>query len=222
MKNELQIFTNEVFGKVRTVKVEDKIYFVGKDVAEALGYKSPKNAISRHCKGGIEMSLPSNGGQQAMKVIPEGDMYRLIFKSNLPNAQKFEEWVMDYVLPKLRQEGKFELQVNPPTELEEIATNTLLQIAYESNKLVGNIDKLDNYYIPKHKTKLAYNKIIKQCLAYNDSKENCKLAKEILLLRLGNYSIYEEVPVDVLNSTQTIALIYDICKNINISIGGVA
>jgi prophage antirepressor-like protein len=226
MNNELQIFKNNDLGNVRTITNEEGIWFVGKDVAEILGYVKTRNAIANHVDSEDKKDAPIQGdvgGTQQMTLINESGLYSLIFKSKMPQAKEFKRWVTSEVLPSIRKTGSYSLQeVNPPTQLEEIATNTLLQIEYEANKLVGNIDKLDNYYIPKHKTKLAYNKIIKQCLAYNDSKENCKLAKELLLLRLGNYSIYEEVPVDVLNSTNTIALIYDICKNINISIGGIA
>lgn len=81
---------NEEFGEVRTVEVDGVLYFVGNDVASALGYVSPKNAIAMHCKGGTEMILPSNGGNQNMKVITEGDVYRLIVKSKLESAEKFE------------------------------------------------------------------------------------------------------------------------------------
>ena len=123
-KKSFQIFKNEQFGEIRTIEIDSKPYFVGNDIAKALGYSSPKDAISRHCKGGVETSLPSNGGIQTMKVIPEGDIYRLIVKSQLPSAEKFEKWVFDDVLPTIRKHGMYatdELLDNPDL-LIEVAT----------------------------------------------------------------------------------------------------
>ena len=102
MENQVTLFTNEEFGNVRTVMVGDKIYFVGKDVAECLGYAKPRNAISVHCKKGIKHNVLTNGGYQNTTVIPESDVYRLIAKSKLPNAERFEEWLFDEVLPQIQ------------------------------------------------------------------------------------------------------------------------
>ena len=95
MKNELEIFKNEEFGEIRTLVIDRKPYFVANDVAKSLGYISPKDAISRHCKGALKHRYLTEGGKQEVKVIPEGDVYRLIIKSKLPSAEKFESWVMD-------------------------------------------------------------------------------------------------------------------------------
>lgn len=99
----LQIFKNKEFGEIRTIEIEGRFYFVGKDIAEALGYSNPQKAIRDHCKGVNESFIPSNGGEQKMNVIPEGDIYRLIVKSQLPSAEKFEAWVFDEVLPSIRK-----------------------------------------------------------------------------------------------------------------------
>lgn len=104
---ELEIFKNEEFGEVRTVMIDDKPYFVANDIASALGYKRPADAVSAHCKGSVKYRYLTNGGQQEVKIIPEGDVYRLIIKSKLPNAQKFESWVMDEVLPTIRKHGGY-------------------------------------------------------------------------------------------------------------------
>lgn len=113
--NDIQIFNNEEFGQVRTLEVKGKPYFVGKDVADALGYKNTNDAISRHCKGVVKHDgLKVNGIEMAL--IPEGDIYRLIMKSQLPSAEKFETWVMDDVLPSIRKHGMYaqdELLDNP-------------------------------------------------------------------------------------------------------------
>lgn len=108
MKNNgFEIFKNQEFGEVRSLMIDEKPYFVGKDVAKCLGYFNPTKAISTHCKGVSKMGIPSNGGIQDMSVIPEGDIYRLIIKSKLPKAQQFESWVMDEILPTVRKHGAY-------------------------------------------------------------------------------------------------------------------
>lgn len=114
--NELQIFENSEFGSVRTVDVDGKIYFVANDVAKALGYSVPKDAVTRHCKGALKQRYLTEGGEQELKIIPEGDIYRLVIKSQLPTAEKFERWVFDEVLPAIRKHGMYaedELLDNP-------------------------------------------------------------------------------------------------------------
>ena len=105
--NELQIFNSEEFGQVRTVEINGKPYFVANDVARALGYVETAKAIRTHCKGVSEMDIPSKGGVQRMKIIPEGDIYRLIIRSKLPSAEKFERWVFDEVIPSIRTNGGY-------------------------------------------------------------------------------------------------------------------
>lgn len=105
--NDLQIFENSEFGTVRTVQFDGKTYFVANDVAKALGYVETAKAVRTHCKGVSEMDIPSNGGIQTMKIIPEGDIYRLVIKSQLPSAEKFESWVFDEVLPSIRKHGVY-------------------------------------------------------------------------------------------------------------------
>lgn len=114
--NELQIFENSEFGSVRTVDVDGKIYFVANDVAKALGYAKPANAVAAHCKGILKTGIPSERGTQETNIIPEGDIYRLVIKSQLPTAEKFERWVFDEVLPAIRKHGMYaedELLDNP-------------------------------------------------------------------------------------------------------------
>ena len=100
--NELQIFNSEEFGQVRTVEINGKPYFVANDVARALGYKRPADAVTAHCKGSVKHRYLTDGGEQELKVIPEGDIYRLTVRSKLPSAEKFEKWVFDEVIPSIR------------------------------------------------------------------------------------------------------------------------
>ena len=104
----LELFKNNNFGEVRVVKIDEKTYFIGNDIAKALGYTYPKDAVTRHCRGAILHRLPDNQGFiQDTKIIPEGDVYRLIANSQLPTAEKFEQWVFDEVLPSIRKHGMY-------------------------------------------------------------------------------------------------------------------
>lgn len=106
--NDIQIFNNPDFGTVRTLEEENgAIMFCGKDVAMALGYKSPKDAISAHCKGAVKHRLPTSSGEQDMTFISESDLYRLVFSSKLPTAEKFTDWVTSEVLPSIRKNGAY-------------------------------------------------------------------------------------------------------------------
>ena len=113
--NELKIFEHEDFGKVRVVEIEGKSYVVAIDAAKALGYSDPHVAIRNHCKGVVKLTTPTNGGLQELKVIPEGDIYRLIVKAAdqskneeiRAKAEKFERWIFDDVLPTVRRTGGY-------------------------------------------------------------------------------------------------------------------
>lgn len=109
---ELQTFNNDQFGELRTTEIEGKIYYCGNDVAKALGYSNPRDAISRHCRGVVKHDVPHP--QNSMKeiemiFIPEGDVYRLTARSKLPQAEKFESWVFDEILPQIAHTGTYEV-----------------------------------------------------------------------------------------------------------------
>lgn len=106
--NEMQIFNSAEFGAVRTLETTDgKVLFCGADVAKALGYSNTRDALARHCKGVVKHDTPTTSGIQEMTFIPEGDLYRLITHSKLPNAERFESWVFDEVLPTIRKHGGY-------------------------------------------------------------------------------------------------------------------
>lgn len=95
---------------VRTVYEDGQAWFVGRDVAEALGYKDTVNAIKLHCKGVVKHHpLQTPGGMQDVRIINEPDMFRLIVNSHLPAAERFERWVFEDVLPTLRKTGSYTL-----------------------------------------------------------------------------------------------------------------
>ena len=117
--NELQIFNSPEFGEIRTIEENGKVMFCGSDVARALGYVKPQNAISTHCKGALKRGTLTERGMQQLLFILEGDLYRLIVNSKLPSAEKFERWIFDEVLPAIRKHGAY----MTPEKLEEVILN---------------------------------------------------------------------------------------------------
>ena len=119
--NDLTIFNSNEFGEIRTVTIDGKPYFVATDVATALGYVNPRKAVNDHCKGVTKRDTPTSSGVQQMSYINEGDLYRLIMKSKLPAAEKFESWVVDEVLPAIRKTGNYQMQAPQGKELLALA-----------------------------------------------------------------------------------------------------
>lgn len=105
--NELQIFKNPEFGEVRTLEENGEVLFCGSDVAKSLGYTNPSKALSDHCRGVTKRYTPTKSGEQEMSFIPESDLYRLVFGSKLPTAEKFTDWVTSEVLPTVRKHGAY-------------------------------------------------------------------------------------------------------------------
>ena len=119
MANEIKVFSNEEFGKVRVLNIDNEPWFVGRDVAEVLGYSNTRDAISKHVdeedKGVAKCDTPS--GAQQMTIINESGMYSLILSSKLPSAKKFKRWVTSEVLPAIRKTGSYNLpDFNNPAE----------------------------------------------------------------------------------------------------------
>ena len=182
-ENELSIFNNEEFGDVRTIMIEGKPYFCAKDVAGALGYAKPRNAVATHCKGALKRGVLTEGGNQEMTFIPEGDIYRLIIRSKLPSAEKFESWVMDEVLPQLRQTGSYSMtkqdsyMIEDPIErakrwIEEQEEKKMLE---KENKKLLQDTKIQQQVIGELQPKADYTDII---LKSNSSMNVSQIAKD--------------------------------------------
>lgn len=107
--NELQIFNSEEFGEIRTITKDDETYFVGKDVAKALGFTNPRDAITTHVfdeDKGVD-TIDTLGGKQSMTVINESGVYALVFGSRLESAKRFKHWVTSEVIPSIRKNGGY-------------------------------------------------------------------------------------------------------------------
>lgn len=151
--NELKIFENADFGKIRIVTIDGAPWFVGKDVALALGYTNPQKAVRTHIdeedRGVNEMDTPS--GRQKLSIINESGMYALILSSKLPSAKKFKHWVTSEVLPAIRKTGSYGGQMDKLMNVADQLTNTaamLVQattsIAQSVNRLIDVVDKISS------------------------------------------------------------------------------
>lgn len=131
MNNEIQIFENSEFGSIRTLEIDGEPYFVGKDVAEILGYSNPRKAIIDHVDeddktDGVTIR-DSIGREQTPVLINESGLYSLILSSKLPNAKKFKRWVTSEVIPSIRKHGAY----MTPETIEQAILNpdTLIKLA---------------------------------------------------------------------------------------------
>lgn len=107
--SQLQNFNHQMFGELPVIVLDGKEWFGATQVARALGYSNPHDALAKHCrKEGVAFrEVLTNGGSQHMKFINEGNLYRLITRSKLPAAEKFEGWVFDEILPTIRKHGAY-------------------------------------------------------------------------------------------------------------------
>jgi len=137
MKANIQIFTSEVFGEIRTCQVNNQIMFVGKDVATALGYAKPENAIATHVDAEDKTTtlIQGTGSNYKSKVviINESGLYSLILSSKLPQAKAFKRWVTAEVLPQIRQTGGY-----IPTKDSDGRQLSVDEILERADAIVGN------------------------------------------------------------------------------------
>lgn len=121
--NELHIFNSEEFGDIRTVAIDNETYFVGKDVATALGYANPKNAVPTHVSEEDKLStqIEYAGQRREVTVINESGLYALIFGSKLESAKRFKHWVTSEVLPAIRKTGSYQMPMTTDQKIQLLA-----------------------------------------------------------------------------------------------------
>ena len=142
MKTEIQIFTSEVFGEIRTCQVNNQIMFVGKDVAMALGYAKSRNALAAHVDDEDKKDALIQGplgGTQKMTIINESGLYSLILSSKLPQAKAFKRWVTSEVLPQIRRTGGY-----IPTHAADGSDLSAVEILHRADAIVGNTLRMLN------------------------------------------------------------------------------
>lgn len=198
--HELQIFSNEEFGQIRTVEIDGEIYFVGKDVTEILGYSNPRKAIIDHVDeedktDGVTIR-DSIGREQNPVCINESGLYSLILSSKMPNAKKFKRWVTSEVLPTLRKTGSYEMP-NMSTEMKAI-----LMIDQKQVKMEQRMDRLE-YDIPLYGSEAdelsshVKRKGVavlggKQSEAYKDTEIRSKVYRDIYDQVKREFGIYDD------------------------------
>lgn len=136
--NELKIFNNSEFGEIRTIELNGEPWFVGNDVAKALGYKKPANAVSTKVENEDTLKqgvLDSNGKTQNTTIINESGLYSLIFGSDLGKAQRFKKWVTSEVLPSIRKHGAY------------LTPETLEKTIQDPDYLIGILNNLKNLQV---------------------------------------------------------------------------
>lgn len=171
--NKLEKFSHNMFGNLEILIKEGKEFFPATSVAKALGYSNPHKAIKDHCKpeGVNESLVPTNSGIQTKKFINEPNLYRLIVKSKLPQAEQFEKWVFEEVLPSIRKHGAYMTD----QVLEQAVTNP--------DFAIGLLTKLKE---EKEKLAAAQQQIVQQqplvtfaeaCMQSNESLKVSEVAK---------------------------------------------
>lgn len=165
--NELQIFNHAEFGSVRTVTVDNEPYFVGKDVAEILGYSNTRDALAKRVDAEDKLDgvaiCDSIGREQTPVLINESGLYSLILSSKLPNAKKFKHWVTSEVLPSIRKHGVYainEVLENPDMLIEAL---TKLKAGRERIKALEQDIAVKNQQITEMKPKASYYDVVLNC-----------------------------------------------------------
>ncbi|ORI39394.1 hypothetical protein BMR90_02120 [Leuconostoc mesenteroides subsp. cremoris] len=147
MQNEVQVFNFET-SRVRTLNLEDVIWFVGKDVAETLGYSNTRDALYKHVdkedKNTVAIHDGITRGNPNQVIINESGLYSLILSSKQPNAKKFKRWVTSEVLPTIRQTGGYQLAPKDPMQVLELMFQSLKMQDYRQERLERKINSIQN------------------------------------------------------------------------------
>lgn len=154
MGSDMQTFKNEQFGEVRMIEENGKPLFCGSDIARALGYARPNDAIVDHCRCTVKRRIPhpqAPDKEIGMAFIPEGDVYRLIVRSKLPAADKFERWVFDEVIPSIRKNGGYIAGQETMSDVELMARALIVaqNVIEEKNRQISGLTEENLLMKPK-------------------------------------------------------------------------
>lgn len=141
--NDIQIFNSPEFGNIRTVTIDGEPWFVGKDVAEALGYAKARNAIKEYVaeEDALKQGVPSEGGIQQTTIINESGLYSLIFGSKLESAKKFKKWVTSEVLPSIRKTGAYQMPITTDGKIMLLAQGHM-ELKQEIEEVKSDLETL--------------------------------------------------------------------------------
>ena len=171
MENNIEIFNNSKFGSIRVIEKDGKVWFVGIDVAEVLGYRNPRKTISTKIKGehkGVT-TADTPGGKQQVTIIDEPALYKLAFSSKLDSAEEFTDWVVSDVLPSIRKTGAY----MTPDTIEKMIANPdfsikLLEELKEQQELNAELEKENNMLVIKNEFLETDAEINKPKVDYHD------------------------------------------------------
>lgn len=157
--NDIQIFNNPDFGDIRTVEIDGEAWFVGKDVAGALGYAKPLGAVSTHVEKDDSLKrglMDSLGREQETIFINESGLYALIFGSKLDSAKKFKKWVTSEVLPAIRKNGSYTMPISTNDKIMLLAQGHMeLQQEVDSIKKDMESLKMDLPILPVEEDRIT-------------------------------------------------------------------
>ncbi len=194
-ENLLQIFRNDEFGELNIIMVGSKEYFPATYCAKVLGHENPARAIRKYCKGVTEMVTPTKGGNQKVRYIPEGDLYRLIAHSKLSSAERFESWIFDEVLPTIRRTGEYKLVQKQDSYMIENPAERARRWAEEYEEKLALEQKIE-----KDKPLVEFAEHIQtsdDCISMNDmaklaSKNGVKIGRNRLFAFLRNQKVLKK------------------------------
>ena len=176
MTNDIKVFDNKEFGKVRTTMINGEPWFIGKDVAESLGYKDTSDALKRHVdeEDKLTRCFTDSGQSREMYIINESGLYSLVLSSKLLTAKKFKRWITHEVIPSIRKTGGYvandELFISTYLPTADEATKlmfrttlaTVRQLNEDNNKLLQTVS-VQNQQIAEMEPKVTYYDIVLQC-----------------------------------------------------------
>ncbi len=219
--NELQIFENKEFGKIRTVEINNEPYFVGKDVTKILGYTNPSKALSDHVdeEDKLNNESLSSLGQRGGWIINESGLYSLILSSKLPSAKKFKHWVTSEVLPTIRRHGMYatdDLLNNPDIAIaafqalkEEREQRRLLQ--FECNKqkqIIGELKPKADYtdVILQNKSLVTVTQIAKDYGMGGSAMNNLLHRYGVQFKQSGQWLLYSKYHNNGFTHSETVSI----------------
>lgn len=186
--NEIKVFENEQFGEIRTVTIDGQPWFVGKDVANALGYNKSRNAIAQHVDDEDKTPALIQGGcstgTQKTIVINESGLYSLILKSKLPSAKQFKRWVTSEVLPSIRKYGAYATEetlnrVEDDTEEAEKLFRMLREEKHRSKDIANQNEKLITEIHRLNEENTALAEVVDFVSMHSDDGDNLIAVSEI-------------------------------------------
>ena len=222
--NNLTVFKNQDFGEVRTVTINDEPYFVGKDVAEILGYSNSRKALADHVDDEDKdvTKCYTLGGTQDLAVINESGLYALILSSKLPRAKQFKHWVTSDVLPAIRKHGAYateELIANPDLAIaafkalkEEREQNRKLEqkVAVQTQQISEMAPKVSYYDVVLNCKDLVSMSVIAKDYGWSASKMNKYLHEKGIQFRQGGiWLLYQKYAEKGYTSTKTHSYLND-------------